>query len=77
MKQGSCTQEGYVNLIQFSACEGQPDKGVHYIIMSSHPVANYSNMTHFNVGHIDEVSVCSNGDTGDGKLTRAWTNGRK
>jgi len=28
-------------------------------------------MTHLHVGHIDEVSVCSNGDTGDGKLTRA------
>ena len=35
------------------------------------PVAIYSNTTHFHVGHIDEVSVCSNGDTGDGKSTRA------
>ena len=31
-------------------------------------MAIYSNMTHFTVGHIDEVSVCSNGDTGDGNL---------
>ena len=35
------------------------------------PVAIYSNKTHFHVGHIDEVSVCSNGDTGVGKSTRA------
>ena len=35
------------------------------------PVAIYSNTTHFNVGHIDEVSVHSNGDTSDGKSTRA------
>ena len=39
------------------------------------PVAIYSNMTHFNVGHFDEVSVCSNGDIGDSKWTWAWTNG--
>ena len=32
------------------------------------PVAIYSNTTHFHVGHINEVSVHSNGDTGDGKL---------
>ena len=35
------------------------------------PVAIYSNMTHFHVGHIDEVSVCSNGDISDIKLTGA------
>ena len=40
-------------------------------------VAIYSNTTHLNVGHVDEVSVCSNGDTGDSKFTRAWTNGHQ
>ena len=35
------------------------------------PVAIYSNMTHFNVGHNDEVSVRSNGDIDDIKLTWA------
>ena len=35
------------------------------------PVAIYSNMTHFHVCHIDVVSVHSNGDTGDSKLTGA------
>ena len=34
LKQGSCTQEGYVKVKQFSALEGQPDTGVHYITMS-------------------------------------------
>ena len=34
LKQGSCTQEGYIKVKQFSALEGQPDTGVHYIIMS-------------------------------------------
>ena len=34
LKQGSCTQEGYVKVKQFSALEGQPDTGVHYIIRS-------------------------------------------
>ena len=29
----------------------------------------YSNMTHFHVGHLDDVIACSYGDTGDGKLT--------
>ena len=32
-------------------------------------VSIYSNLTHFLVGHFDEISVCSNGDTGDSKLT--------
>jgi len=45
--------------------------------MISSYIYNYSNTTHFNVGHIDEVSVRSNGDIGDNKLTRAWTNGHK
>ena len=36
------------------------------------PVVIYSNMTHFTVGHFDEVSVHSNGDTGDSKWTGAW-----
>ena len=35
------------------------------------PVAIYSNMTHFNVGNNDEVSVRSNGDIDDIKLTRS------
>ena len=35
-------------------------------------VAIYSNMTHFTVGHIDEFSVHSNGDSGDSKWTRTW-----
>ena len=35
------------------------------------PVAIHSNLTHFLVGHFDEVSVCFNGDTGDSKLTGA------
>ena len=59
LKQGSCTQEGYAKVKQFSALEGQPDTEVHYITMSYMSIAIYSNMTRFNVGHIDEVSVCS------------------
>ena len=35
------------------------------------PVAIYSNVTHFHIGHIDEVFVRSNGDTGDSKWTGA------
>ena len=34
-------------------------------------VAIYSNMTHFPVGQIDEVSVCCNGGIDDDKSTRA------
>ena len=34
LKQGSCTQEGYIKVKQFSALEGQPDTGVQYIVMS-------------------------------------------
>ena len=36
------------------------------------PVAIYSNKTHFHIGHIDEVSVRSDGDTGDSKWTGTW-----
>ena len=57
-----------------SAIDGQPDSGVHYITMSCTACSyiNYSNTTHFHVGHIDEVSVCSNGGISDSKLTRTW-----
>ena len=41
------------------------------------PVAIYSNVTHFTVGHFDEVSVRYNGDIDDSKLTRAWENGHE
>ena len=34
LKQGSCTQVGYVNVKLFTALERHPDTGVHYIIMS-------------------------------------------
>ena len=73
LKQGSCTQEGYVKVKQFSAPEGQPDTGVQYLTMSCTTCSYiiYSNMTHFLVGHNDEVSVHSNGDIGDSELTRA------
>ena len=53
-----------------SALEGQPYIRVHDTIISC-MVSNYSNTTHFHVGHIDEVSVHSNGDTGDSKSTGA------
>ena len=34
-------------------------------------------MTHFHVGHFDDVITCSSRDTGDGKLTRSWENGHE
>ena len=72
LKQGSCTQEGYVNVKQLSALEGQPDTGLHFITMSCTACAAiYSNMTHFHVGHFDDVIACSNGHTVDGKSTRS------
>ena len=40
-----------------------------------HIVAIYSNMTHFHVGHFDDVIARSNRDTDDSKLTGAWKNG--
>ena len=64
---------GDVNVKQFSAPEGQLDTGVHYITMSCTACSCYiySNMTHLHVGHFDDVTACSNGDTGDSKSTGA------
>ena len=46
------------------------DTGMHYITMSRMATI-YSNMTHFHVGHFDDVITCSNGHTVDDKLTGA------
>ena len=53
LKQGSCTQEQYVNVEQFSALEGQT---------RYRPVAISSITSH--VGHFDDVITCSNRDRG-------------
>ena len=42
---------------------------LHHNVKCAQRVAIYSNTTHFHVGHIDEVIVCSNGDTGDVEST--------